>query len=156
MKYFNTSNPDSVNVRHDSDTIHTVVSRIRSGTYNMLDVFSIDEDTEPEYQHNYIIHMAIYRIPIPMMLMYERADGKRMCVGNRHIFKAIYEFFNDEFTITGTGDPNIDGKKFSEMIPRWRNRIEGATMEIQTFDYKTSLEDVKTFARMHTSLTKSI
>ena len=145
MNILHTTDFDSFCVRHELSTIKEIVKKMDNGMYVTTDILPrISEGIVKN-----IIFLAICRMPIPPLLMHELESGKFECVNNAPIFLTLQKFLCDDFALPNVGNPEIDNLKFSELHPKYKNRIEDTMIDLQIFDNRIVIEDCKTLADVY-------
>ncbi len=125
---------DSLMIRTDKRTAFDVCRRIDKGVYIL----------NPEFQRDFIwdegkqcklIESAVMRIPLPVFYLAETPDGKIVVVDGLQRLSTFHRFLNDEFRLKGLEyAKQLNGKLFSELNPKLRNRVEDTSLTLYLID----------------------
>lgn len=89
---------------------------------------------DPEFQRNSVwdnrqkcelIESILMGIPLPVIYLFEQKDGKKQVVDGRQRLTTIFDYINNEFTLTNLKilhDENT--KKFEKLKPLYQGKIE--------------------------------
>jgi hypothetical protein len=125
---------DSLQIRQETRTIFEVVRRIQQGFYIM----------DPEFQRDFVwtiwqqsrlIESVLMRIPLPVFYLAENPDGKLIVVDGLQRLTTFKRFLAGEFPLQLAGE-ELDGKRFEDLLPKHKNRIEDAQLILYILDYK--------------------
>tara|TARA_R110002020_G_scaffold41921_12_gene123241 strand:- start:1296 stop:1715 length:420 start_codon:yes stop_codon:yes gene_type:complete len=112
-------------VSKDFSSVYSLIKKIKAGTYKM-DI-SYKRDDRTFYNYSSIIESAIYGLELPAVhLKYNRETID--CIKNSKLVMVFAAYIDNKFHIRGG---EFDGKKFEDLIPLHRNRIEDYTIYIR-------------------------
>lgn len=126
---------DTFLIRTENRTVFEVVRRIQRNAFIM----------DPEFQREFVwnaekqsklIESVLMRIPLPVFYIAERDDGKVVVVDGLQRLTTFLKFVNNEFRLRLPGQPELDGKNFSELEGRLQNRIEDCNLTLYIIDSK--------------------
>ena len=126
---------DDLLIRHESRTIHDVTRRINKGTYVMDPDFQRDF-IWPEAKQSKLIESVIMRIPLPVFYMAENDDGRMVVVDGLQRLSTFQRFVKDELKLLLHDRKELDGRRFSDLSPKLRNRVEDCNLTFYTIDSK--------------------
>ena len=96
---------------------------------------------EPEFQRgdvwnikqrSELIESVLMGIPLPLIYLFERKDGKLAVVDGKQRLTTFFEFLNDKFTLTGLRIlTESNGKKFSELDVKFQSDLEDFQLIVQ-------------------------
>ena len=127
---------DSVLIRQETRTVYEIVRRIND------DKFILDPDFQRDFIWNLekqsrLIESTLLRIPLPVIYLAERDDGKTIIVDGLQRLTTFKRYLNDEFNLRDLDlGSNLNTKKFSELLPKLQNRIEDAQLILYLIDSK--------------------
>lgn len=124
---------DSVLVRSDHRTVHEVLTRIEKGSFVMDPEFQWDF-IWPEYKQSKLIESVLMRIPLPSLYLAEDAEGRMVVVDGLQRLSTFRRFVSDGFRLKLGDRPELDGKKFSDLSPKFQNRIDDCSLILYTMD----------------------
>lgn len=85
-----------------------------------------------------LIESLMLRIPIPVFYVYEDEESVWHVVDGLQRMSTMYEFIKGDFALTGLQYlTNNNGKKFSELDQKYKNRINTTTLTINVIDSLT-------------------
>ncbi|MDR1759422.1 MAG: DUF262 domain-containing protein [Fibrobacter sp.] len=89
---------------------------------------------DPDFQRNFVwsyvqkselIESILMGIPLPVIYLFEQADGKKQVVDGRQRLTSIFSFMNNEFALTELKILNDEStKKFEKLNPLLQAKIE--------------------------------
>ncbi len=125
---------DSLMIRTDRRTAFDVCRRIDSGVYIL----------NPEFQREFIwdegkqcklIESAIMRIPLPVFYLAETPEGKIVVVDGLQRLSTFHRFLKNKLRLKGLGYAHaLNGKVFTELSPKLRNRVEDTRLTLYLID----------------------
>lgn len=109
---------------------------------------------DPDYQREYkfgrkkessIIESLLLNIPIPVIYLSKDTEQEKVLlnvIDGAHRLKAMYRYRNNEFSLTGlTKLKSIEGKKFNQLPPNVRNRLEmDSQINVESIDVSNNEE----------------
>jgi hypothetical protein len=125
---------DDVLVRHNLRTVTDIMRRIKQGGYIMDPDFQRAFVWDEERQSR-LIESALMRIPLPVFYLAERSDGKVVVVDGLQRLTTFRRFLEGTFALK-LKNPELNGKKFSELPPSLQNRIEDTNLTLYLLDAK--------------------
>ena len=126
---------DTMLIRDEKRTIHDVLRRIDQGQFIM----------DPDFQRDFIwpvdkqsklIESVLMRIPLPVFYIAENDDGKLVVVDGLQRLSTFWNFVNEEERLRLPDNPDLNGKKFSELDNKLQNRIEDCNLTLYVIDSK--------------------
>lgn len=128
---------DDIMIRNQQLSIRQVVDEIKDGLYILDPDFQREFVWSPEQQSR-LIESVLMRIPLPVFYFAETKDGKTIIVDGLQRITTFCRFINDEFKLTHVAEGNISlkGKKFSDLDPKFKNRINRTNLILYIIDEK--------------------
>lgn len=127
---------DELLIRNNRRTVHDVLRRIEQGRYVMNQDFQRDF-IWPEDKQSKLIESVIMRIPLPVFYTVEDREGRMIVVDGLQRLATIRKFVNDDLRLRLPDRDELNGKRFSDLPPRFKNRIEDCNLIFHIFDSKT-------------------
>ncbi len=127
---------DELLIRNDRRTARDVLRRIDQGRYVMDPDFQPDF-IWPEDKQSKLIESVIMRIPLPVFYAVEDWEGRMIVVDGLQRLYTFRRFVNDDLKLRLPDRDELNGKRFSDLPPRFQNRIEDCDLIFHTFDSKT-------------------
>ena len=91
----------------------------------------------PEDKQSKLIESVIMRIPLPVFYTTEDREGRMIIVDGLQRLSTFRKFVNDDLRLRLPDRDELNGKRFSELPPRFQNRIEDCNLIFHIFDSKT-------------------
>ena len=126
---------DELLIRNDHRTVHEVLRRIEQGRYVMNPDFQRDF-IWPEDKQSKLIESVIMRIPLPVFYTAEDSEGRMIVVDGLQRLSTFRRFVNDELRLRLVDREELNGKRFSDLPPRFQNRIEDCNLIFYIIDSK--------------------
>ena len=126
---------DNILIRNENRTIHDVIRRIDKGAYVMDPDFQRDF-VWPEDKQSKLIESVIMRIPLPVFYMAEDDEGRMVVVDGLQRLSTFKQFVGNELKLRLPDREDLDGRKFSELKPKFQNRVEDFNLVFYTIDSK--------------------
>jgi hypothetical protein len=128
---------DDILIRTNQLSIRQVIEEIEEGLYILDPDFQRGFVWSPEQQSR-LIESVLMRIPLPVFYFAETKDGKTIIVDGLQRITTFHRFMNDEFKLTHVADGNnaLRGKKFSQLDPKFKNRIKRTNLILYIIDEK--------------------
>ena len=126
---------DDLLIRNDSRTIYEVVRRIDQGSYVMNPEFQRDFIWTEDKQSK-LIESVVMRIPLPVFYMAEDDEGRMVVVDGLQRLSTFHGFVKGELKLNLPERKELHGRKFSELKPKFRNRIEDCNLIFYSIDSK--------------------
>ena len=114
---------DDLMIRDDRRTIYEINRRISDNQYIMNPDFQRDFIWNVDKQSK-LIESVLMRIPLPVFYLAENKEGKMIVVDGLQRLTTFYRFLNDQFDLRLKGRSELNGKRFSDLSNRLKNRIE--------------------------------
>ena len=126
---------DDLLIRHENRTIHDVIRRINQGNYLMNPDFQRDfiwlEDKQSK-----LIESVIMRIPLPVFYMAEDDEGRMVVVDGLQRLSTFQQFMKGDLELRLPDRKELNGKKFSDLSSKLKNRVEDFNLIFYTIDAK--------------------
>ncbi|MBF0553841.1 MAG: DUF262 domain-containing protein [Nitrospirae bacterium] len=128
---------DSVLIRTDRRSIFEIIRRIRTDQYILNPDFQRDFVWDIEKQSK-LIESVLMRIPLPVLYLAEREDGKIVVVDGLQRLTTFSNFLNNDLSLKGLVGKNdqLNGNKFDGLPPKLQNRIEDTSLILYIIDSK--------------------
>ena len=124
---------DDLLIRDDRRTVQDVLRRIDHGRYVMNPDFQRDF-IWPEDKQSKLIESVIMRIPLPVFYMAEDDEGRMVVVDGLQRLSTFSQFTNDELKLRLPDREELNGKRFSDLTPKFQNRIEDCNLIFYIID----------------------
>ena len=124
---------DDLLIRDDRRTVHDVLRRIDRGTYVMNPDFQRDF-IWPEDKQSKLIESVIMRIPLPVFYMAEDREGRMVVVDGLQRLSTFSQFVKDGLRLRLPDREELNGKRFSDLPPKFQNRIEDCNLIFYIID----------------------
>ncbi len=124
---------DDLLIRDDRRTVHDVLRRIDQGTYVMNPDFQRDF-IWPEEKQSKLIESVIMRIPLPVFYMAEDSEGRMVVVDGLQRLSTFSQFVKNELRLRIPDREELNGKYFSDLPPKFQNRIEDCNLIFYIID----------------------
>ena len=128
---------DDLLIRHETRTVYEVVRRINKGFYVMNPDFQRDIVWE-EAQQSKLIESVIMRIPLPVFYLAEDEQGRMVVVDGLQRLATFCKFLKDELVLRLSHQRELEGKRFSELSPKLKNRVEDCNLIFYIIDSKVA------------------
>lgn len=125
---------DTLLIRTESRTVHDILRRISQGAVIM----------DPEFQRDFVwsddkqsklIESVLMRIPLPVFYLAEDRDGNLVVVDGLQRLATFRHFVTErQLRLKLPEQPELDKKKFEELPPRLRNRVEDCQLTLYVID----------------------
>ena len=126
---------DEMLIRSDTRTIHDVIRRIDQGRYVMDPDFQRDF-IWPEDKQSKLIESVIMRIPLPVFYLAEDDEGRVVVVDGLQRLSTFDRFVNNKLKLRLADQGDLNGKSFSELPPKFQNRVEDCNLIFYVIDSK--------------------
>lgn len=126
---------DAVLVRNENRTIFDVIRRIDQGGYVMDPEFQRELVWESDKQSK-LIESVIMRIPLPVFYLAEDDDGRMVILDGLQRISTFQLFMKNELPLKLPGRESLDGKRFSELPSKLKNRVEDCNLIFYVLDSK--------------------
>ena len=125
---------DSVLIRRDHRTVHEVLRRIEKGSFVMDPEFQ-REFIWPEDKQSKLIESVVMRIPLPSLYLAEDDEGRMVVVDGLQRLSTLSRFISGGLRLKLRDRPELDGKKFSDLSPKYQNRIDDCSLILYIMDW---------------------
>ena len=126
---------DDFLIRSETRTVFDVVRRIDQSYYIMDPDFQRDFIWGEEKQSK-LIESVIMRIPLPVFYLAENEEGRMVVVDGLQRLSTFHRFVHDELRLKLPDRKGFNRKKFSELPPKIKNRIEDCNLVLYVMDSK--------------------
>ena len=126
---------DDILIRNENRTIYEVYRRMNSNSYIL----------DPDFQRDFIwsndkqsklVESVVMRIPLPVFYLAEDTEGRMVVVDGLQRLSTFRRFLADELELVLPDRENLHGKKFSELSPKFQNRVEDLNLVFYIIDSK--------------------
>lgn len=124
---------DDLLIRTQNRTIFEVHRRIEQRSYVMSPDFQRDFIWDEKKQSK-LIESVIMRIPLPVFYMAEDDEGRIVVVDGLQRLFTFQRFLNDKLKLQLPDRAELNGKRFSDLESRLKNRIEDFNLTFYTID----------------------
>lgn len=126
---------DEMLIRNDHRTVRDVLYRIDEGRYVMDPDFQRDF-IWPEDKQSKLIESVVMRIPLPVFYMAEDSEGRMIVVDGLQRLSTFKRFSGGELKLRLPDRPELDGKGFADLSPKYQNRVEDCNLIFYIIDSK--------------------
>ena len=126
---------DELLIRDDRRTVQDVLRRIDQQRYVMDPDFQRDFIWS-NYKQSKLIESVIMRIPLPVFYTAEDREGRMVVVDGLQRLSTFRAFVNDDLKLRLPDREELNGKRFSELPPKFQNRIEDCNLIFYIIDSK--------------------
>ena len=127
---------DEMLIRTDHRTVREVLHRIDHGRYVMNPDFQRGF-IWPEDKQSKLVESVAMRIPLPVFYMAEDSEGRTVVVDGLQRLSTFKRFVDGELRLGLPDRPELDGKRFSDLPPKFQNRVEDCNLTFYMIDSKT-------------------
>ena len=124
---------DELLIRNDHRTVHEVLRRIDQGRYVMNPDFQRDFIWSEDKQSK-LIESVIMRIPLPVFYTAEDREGRMIVVDGLQRLSTFRNFVSNQFKLRLRDREELHGKQFSDLPPKFQNRIEDCNLIFYIID----------------------
>ncbi|NKC12033.1 MAG: DUF262 domain-containing protein [Gammaproteobacteria bacterium] len=126
---------DEMLIRNDHRTVRDVLHRIEQGRYVMNPDFQRDFIWTEDKQSK-LVESVIMRIPLPVFYMAEDPEGRMVVVDGLQRLSTFKRFVDGELKLRLPDRSELDGKRFADLQPKFRNRVEDCNLIFYIIDSK--------------------
>ena len=126
---------DDLLIRHENRTVHDVLRRIARGQFIMNPDFQRDFVWD-ESKQSKLIESIIMRIPLPVLYLAEDEQGRMIVVDGLQRLSTFKRFVGNELKLKIPDRPQLHGKKFTDLSPKLKNRVEDCNLILYVIDQK--------------------
>ncbi len=125
---------DTLLIRTESRTVHDILRRISQGAVIMDPDFQRDFVWSDEKQSK-LIESVLMRIPLPVFYLAEDRNGNLVVVDGLQRLATFRHFIaENQLRLKLPDQPELDKRKFDELSPKLRNRIEDCQLTLYVID----------------------
>lgn len=126
---------DTMLIRNENRTVDGILRRIEQGMYVMDPDFQRDF-IWPEGKQSKLLESVLMRIPLPVFYIAENSDGKMVVVDGLQRLSTFKNFVEGGLRLRLPDQPELDGKRFADLSPKLRNRVEDCNLILYIIDAK--------------------
>ena len=126
---------DEMLIRNDHRTVRDVLHRIGQGRYVMTPDFQRDFLWTEDKQSK-LIESVVMRIPLPVFYMAEDSEGRMVVVDGLQRLSTFKRFVNGKLKLKLPDRPELHGKRFADLRPKFQNRVEDCNLIFYIIDSK--------------------
>ncbi len=126
---------DDLLIRQDTRTVDEVVQRINKGFYIMNPDFQRDIVWD-DAQQSKLIESVVMRIPLPVFYLAEDDQGKMVVVDGLQRLYTFRRYLKDNLVLRLSHQQELKGRRFSDLLPKLKNRIEDCNLIFYIIDSK--------------------
>ncbi|MDE0157289.1 MAG: DUF262 domain-containing protein [Gammaproteobacteria bacterium] len=126
---------DALLIRHETRTVFDVIRRTDKGTYVMDPEFQRDF-IWPEDKQSKLIESVLMRIPLPVFYLAEDRKGRMIVVDGLQRLATFRNFISDGLRLRLPDRADLNGKRFTDLEPKFQNRIEDCNLIFYIIDFK--------------------
>lgn len=90
----------------------------------------------PEDKQSKLMESVIMRIPLPVFYLAEDDEGKMIVVDGLQLLSTFHRFVHDDLTLRLPDRAELDRRRFSDLPPKLKNRIEDCNLIFYIIDSK--------------------
>lgn len=126
---------DSVLIRTENRTVYDVIRRIKEKQFILDPDFQRDFVWDEEKQSR-LIESMLMRIPLPVFYLAETDEGKIVVVDGLQRLTTFHRYITNKLSLKGLDktSPSLEGKKFEDLIPKLKNRLEDTQLTLYLID----------------------
>lgn len=126
---------DTMLIRNETRTVHDVLRRIDKGSFVMDPDFQRDF-IWPEDKQSKLVESVLMRIPLPVFYLAEDDDGRMVVVDGLQRLSTFQRFLGNSLKLKLPDQPTLNSKKFRDLSPKLKNRIEDSNLILYVIDAK--------------------
>ena len=126
---------DELLIRQENRTIHGVMRRMDRNDYILDPDFQREFLWLPDKQSK-LIESVIMRIPLPVFYMAEDKEGRMVVVDGLQRLSTFRRFVKDELPLHLPDRHELNRKRFSDLPPKLKNRVEDCNLTFYIIDSK--------------------
>ncbi len=126
---------DEMLIRNDHRTVRDVLHRIDQCRYVMNPDFQRDFVWRNDKQSK-LVESVIMRIPLPVFYMAEDPEGRMVVVDGLQRLSTFKRFVGGELKLRLPDRPELNGKRFADLLPKFQNRVEDCNLIFYIIDSK--------------------
>ena len=126
---------DAMLIRNESRTVYDILRRVEQ------DRFVMDPDFQRDFiwdgvQQSKLIESVLMRIPLPVFYLAEDDQGRMIVVDGLQRLSTFRRFVSGDLELRLRDRPELDGKRFKDLMPKLQNRVEDCTLILYIIDSK--------------------
>ena len=126
---------DAPLIRNEGRTVYEVLRRIEHGHFVMDPDFQRDFIWD-EAKQSKLIESVIMRIPLPVFYLAEDRQGRMVVVDGLQRLSTFRRFVNNELRLRLPDRSQLNGKRFQDLPPKLKNRVEDCNLILYVIDAK--------------------
>lgn len=126
---------DTLLIRNESRTVHDVLRRIKGESFVMDPDFQRDF-IWPSDKQSKLIESVLMRIPLPVFYLAEDDLGRMVVVDGLQRLTTFQRFVGNELALQLPEQPDLHKKRFDDLTPKLKNRIEDCNLILYVIDAK--------------------
>ena len=126
---------DAVLIRNDQCQIQDAVRRIERGQFIMDPDFQRDFIWD-EAKQSKLIESVMMRIPLPVFYLAEDHQGRKVVVDGLQRLSTFQRFLEGNLRLRLPDRPELNGKRFDDLIPKLQMRVEDFNLILYVIDAK--------------------
>ena len=126
---------DTVLIRSEPRTVYDVLRRIDQGQFVMNPDFQRDFIWDDAKQSK-LIESVLMRIPLPVFYLAEDDEGHMIVVDGLQRLSTFRRFAKNALRLALPEQPDLHGKRFSDLAPKLQNRVEDCNLILYIIDVK--------------------
>ena len=126
---------DTLLIRNENRTIYEVLRRIGQNAYIMDPDFQRDF-IWPEDKQSKLIESVLMRVPLPVFYLAEDDQGRMVVVDGLQRLSTFKRFVNGDLCLTLPGQEELHNKRFGDLSPKLKNRVEDCNLIFYIMDAK--------------------
>lgn len=126
---------DELLIRQENRTIHGVMRRIDQNAYILNPDFQ-REFLWDDAKQSKLVESVIMRIPLPVFYMAEDEEGRMVVVDGLQRLSTFRRFVKDELPLHLPDRHELNRKRFSDLPPKLKNRVEDCNLTFYIIDSK--------------------
>ena len=127
--------PIDLLIRNEARTVDDVLRRIDRGACVMDPDFQRDFVWGPDKQSK-LIESVVMRIPLPVFYLAEDDQERLVVVDGLQRLTTLQRFVNNELSLRLEDRPELNEKRFEDLLPKLQNRIEDCILILYIIDAK--------------------
>nr|VFK51371.1 MAG: Protein of unknown function DUF262 [Candidatus Kentron sp. TUN] len=126
---------DTLLIRNEIRTVYDILRGIEKGSFIMNPDFQRDF-IWPQDKQSKLIESVLMRIPLPVFYLGENRERQMIVVDGLQRLSTFRRFVNNELQLKLPDQPELDKKRFEDLLPKFQNRIEDCNLIFYVIDGK--------------------
>ena len=126
---------DTLLIRNENRTVFEVLRRVGQGNYIMDPDFQRDFIWQEDKQSK-LIESVLMRVPLPVFYLAEDDQGRMVVVDGLQRLSTFKRFVDGELRLTLPGQDELHNKRFEDLSPKLKNRVEDCNLIFYIMDAK--------------------